>query len=69
MHALNVRAIEAAGALGLPFTGGSDAHLSEEVGSCYTEFDDVVTSDNFIELLRRGAYRGIDARKVSRWIF
>ena len=69
MHALNVRAIEAAGALGLPFTGGSDAHLSEEVGSCYTEFDNVVTSDNFIELLRRGAYRGIDARKVSRWIF
>jgi len=69
MHALNVRAIGAAGVMGLPFTGGSDAHAAEEVGSCYTEFDDEVTPDNFVGLLKRGNYRGVDTRKVSRWIF
>ena len=69
MHAFNVRAIEAAGVLGLPFTGGSDAHAPREAGSCYTEFNDEVTSDNFIELLKRGNYQGVDTRKISRWVF
>ena len=69
MHAFNLRAIEAARALNLPFTGGSDAHAPREVGSCFTEFNDEVTSDNFIELLRRGNYHGVDIRKISRWIF
>ncbi len=69
MHAFNVRAIEAARILDLPFTGGSDAHEPHEVGSCYTEFDDEVTSDNFIVLLKQGNYRGVDTRKVSRWVF
>lgn len=69
MHSFNVRAIEAAKILNLPFTGGSDAHVPGEVGSCYTEFNDKVTSDNFIELLKLGNYQGVDTRKVSRWIF
>jgi predicted metal-dependent phosphoesterase TrpH len=69
MHAFNVRAIEAARVLNLPFTGGSDAHEACEAGSCYTEFNDKVTSDNFIDLLKKGNYQGADTRKVSRWIF
>jgi len=69
MHAFNVRAIEAARVLGLPFTGGSDAHDPREAGSCYTEFNDEVTYDNFIELLKRGNYQGVDTRKISRWVF
>jgi len=69
MHAFNVRAIEAARALGLPYTGGSDAHEANEIGSCYTEFRDKVTSDNFVGLLKRGNYKGVDTRRVSRWIF
>ena len=69
MHAFNVRAIEAAKMLSLPFTGGSDAHSPKEVGSCFTEFNGEVTHDNFIEVLKQGDYRGVDARKVSRWIF
>jgi len=69
LHAFNIKAIEAAGVLGLPFTGGSDAHASREVGSCFTEFDGEVTSDNFIELLKQGNYQGVDTRKISRWIF
>jgi predicted metal-dependent phosphoesterase TrpH len=69
MHAFNVRAIEAARALNLPFTGGSDAHATTEVGSCFTEFDNEVTFDNFVGLLKRGNYKGVDTRRVSRWIF
>jgi predicted metal-dependent phosphoesterase TrpH len=69
MHAFNVRAIEAAKRLNLPFTGGSDAHSPQEVGSCFTEFNGEVTHDNFIEVLKQGDYQGVDARKVSRWMF
>jgi predicted metal-dependent phosphoesterase TrpH len=66
MHAFNVKAIEAAEALKLPTTGGSDAHAPWEVGSCFTEFDDVVTDDTLIEALKAGKYRGVDTRKISR---
>jgi predicted metal-dependent phosphoesterase TrpH len=66
MHGFNVKAIEAATALGIPFTGGSDAHTPQDVGACYTEFDDRVTAENFIELLKAGKYRGMDTRKISR---
>jgi predicted metal-dependent phosphoesterase TrpH len=66
MHPFNVKAIEAAEALKLPFTGGSDSHHADEVGSCYTEFEDAVTSGNVIDLLRAGRYRGVDRRKISK---
>jgi predicted metal-dependent phosphoesterase TrpH len=68
MHGFNVLAIKAAKALGIPFTGGSDAHTPQEVGACFTEFDDAVTSENFIGLLKAGKYRGIDTRKISKLI-
>jgi predicted metal-dependent phosphoesterase TrpH len=66
MHPYNEKAIEAAVTLKLPYTGGSDAHQSSEVGSCYTEFDDGVSASNFIEMLKAGRYRGVDTRKISR---
>ena len=66
MHSFNVRAIEAAKALHLPYTGGSDAHEPQEVGSCYTEFHRTVTYDNFVNLLKTGNYLGVDTRKISR---
>jgi len=70
MHSFNQKAVDTAQALSLPFTGGSDAHAAGEVGSCYTEFFDIVTYDNFIALLQQGRYRGIDTRKISRmWPF
>lgn len=69
MHAMNSRAVEAAEARGLPFTGGSDAHSAREVGSCYTEFGGRVTYENFLDLLRRGDYHGVETRRMSRmWI-
>lgn len=66
IHAFNALAVEMAGKIKLPFTGGSDAHHPEEVGSCYTEFDDRPTCHNFVTLLKAGRYRGVDTRKVSR---
>ncbi|MBA4372819.1 MAG: metal-dependent phosphohydrolase [Thermodesulfovibrio sp.] len=66
MASYNVRAIEAARALGLPFTGGSDAHEPADVGACYTEFDAPVTPENLVEQLRGGRYRGVDTRKISK---
>lgn len=65
MHAFNEKAIDAARDMNIPFTGGSDAHAPSEVGSCYTEFVDLVTPDNFIELLKAGRYHGVDTRKIS----
>jgi predicted metal-dependent phosphoesterase TrpH len=66
----NAKAVRTAEELKLPYTGGSDAHLSHEVGACYTEFRHVVTYDNFIDLLLGGDYTGVDTRKISRvWPF
>lgn len=69
-HSQNKKAIQAAEKLHLPFTGGSDAHASKEVGSCYTAFTGEVTYDNFIDMLKAGNYTGVDTRKISRaWPF
>jgi predicted metal-dependent phosphoesterase TrpH len=66
MYAFNVQAIGAARALNIPYTGGSDAHSSQDVGSCFTEFSEDVTYENFIGLLKSGKYLGVDTRKISR---
>jgi predicted metal-dependent phosphoesterase TrpH len=63
MPSYNEQAVEAAKKRILPYTGGSDAHSPGEVGSCYTEFDDEVTDNNFIRLLRQGWYQGVDTRR------
>jgi predicted metal-dependent phosphoesterase TrpH len=68
MHSFNARAVKAAKALQMPYTGGSDAHEPREVGSCYTEFRDAVTYDNFIDMLKAGNYQGVDTRKISRML-
>ncbi|MCX7793472.1 MAG: PHP domain-containing protein [Thermodesulfovibrionales bacterium] len=69
MHPYNVKAVEIAQELGIPFTGGSDAHEPHEVGQCYTEFLERVTEENFITLLKAGRYTGRDVRKISRMEF
>ncbi len=68
MRPMNNMAIETAMAMGLPFTGGSDAHRPFDVGSCYTLFDEPVREDNLIELLKSGRFTGIDNRRVSRFL-
>ncbi|MDA8083477.1 MAG: PHP domain-containing protein [Nitrospiraceae bacterium] len=66
MALFNDRAVETARMLSLPYTGGSDAHESRDVGACYTEFDALVTPENLVGLLRAGRYRGVDTRKISK---
>jgi hypothetical protein len=63
--AANTKAVEAARKLGLPFTGGSDAHEPREVGYCYTVFGEAVTEENFIEMLKAGNYSGVDVRRFG----
>ncbi len=69
LHAMNVKAVDVALELGLPFIGGSDAHAPREVGKCYTEFEGRVTEENFLDRLREGRYHGVDQRKISTRIW
>ncbi len=69
MHPYNMKAMETASLMKIATTGGSDAHLPRDVGSCFTEFDDPVTLDNLVELLKAGRYRGRDTRKISKMMF
>jgi predicted metal-dependent phosphoesterase TrpH len=62
----NRRAIAAARQRGIPCTGGSDAHLPGEVGSCFTLFSERVTAENLVGLLKAGRYDAVDTRKTSR---
>ncbi len=68
IHAFNARAVEMAKRLKLPFTGGSDAHFPEEVGLCFTEFEDRPTNESLVRLLKGGRYRGVDTRKISKML-
>jgi predicted metal-dependent phosphoesterase TrpH len=68
LHMMNMMAVDTAAGLNVPCTGGSDAHSVSEVGSCYTEFKEDVTEDNFLDALRAGMYTGRDTRKISREI-
>lgn len=65
MHGMNEQAVLVAKELNLPFTGGSDAHRPEDVGSCYTLFYEPVTEENLIMLLKSGRYTAKDTRKIS----
>jgi len=62
----NRRAIEAARGRGLPVTGGSDAHLPKEVGSCHTVFRAPVTPERLAGMLRSGGYEAVDLRPAPR---
>ena len=66
MREYNTKAVLAAETLSLPHTGGSDAHAPEEVGLCYTEFDDEVMDEDLVRLLKKGAYWGVDSRPCFR---
>lgn len=62
----NQRAIAAARRRRLPVTGGSDAHLPREVGSCHTAFREPVSAARLVEVLRAGDYEAVDLRPAAR---
>lgn len=66
---LNRRAIDVARRLGLPVTGGSDAHRPGDVGDCFTVFRERVTEDTLPGLLRAGDYEAVDAGKRSMGLY
>ncbi len=66
IHAFNLLSIEAASKLGICFTGGSDAHLPTDVGSCYTLFREPANDENIVSLLKNGNFTSYDNRRISR---
>ena len=79
--AANKKAIALAKRIGAAITGGSDAHLPEEIGSAYTEVPDNVSSvDELLEAIDRGLvdaggsqpgfkkYAGAATHNVVRWV-
>ncbi len=66
IHTFNLLSIEAASKLGICFTGGSDAHLPTDVGSCYTLFREPANDENIVSLLKNGNFTGYDNRRISR---
>ncbi len=59
----NSLAAHQAASLSLPGIGGSDAHVSSEVGTCATVFErDVRTEADLLEELRAGRYHAVDLR-------
>ena len=63
----NEKAVALAKAMGLPTTGGSDAHSARELANAYTEFDaKAVTIDALREALLAGRCRAV-LQKPCRW--
>jgi predicted metal-dependent phosphoesterase TrpH len=57
-------AAKVAEGLGVPSTGGSDAHEVDEVGIYATHFSDSIRSEKeLVEALRRGAYEPVAYRR------
>ncbi|MFW6113536.1 MAG: PHP domain-containing protein [Actinomycetota bacterium] len=51
----NVQAAKLASELGLPETGGSDAHIASQVGKCVTVFqDEIRNEDELVKAVRAG---------------
>ncbi len=65
--------------LGLPMTGGSDAHTLDDIGKAYTVFVDVESVEDILEDIRRGnteprgnsqtfgAMLSHNTRKLTKW--
>jgi hypothetical protein len=63
----NAFAAEVRKGLGLPGTGGSDAHELSEVGVYATQFADVIRNEEeLLDALRRGDFSPVVFRKERR---
>ena len=62
----NEFASQVASGLGLPATGGSDAHEVAEVGRYATYFDDIIKSEqDLVKALKKGSYSPVDAALLN----
>lgn len=54
----NAKAMKAAAEMGLPTTGGSDAHFARHTGIAYTEFERTIEDDlDLVAALKEGRFR------------
>ncbi len=60
--------VKASEKLGVNGTGGSDAHSPYGVGSCYTEFEgDIETEEDLVREIKAGRFKAVDRRdKMSQ---
>jgi predicted metal-dependent phosphoesterase TrpH len=64
----NNLAREVAGHLGLPFVGGSDAHMPLEVGRYATQFEaDITSEDQMLEELRAGRFQAV--KRIEKGVY
>ena len=65
----NYFALEVAQILGMPATGGSDAHSTSGIGTFATAFDQTITSTPaLLEALHSGEFEAIHKTKANRWV-
>ena len=65
----NYFALEVARILGIPATGGSDAHSTSGIGTFATAFDRHVTSTaELLEELHAGRFEAIHKTRAGRWV-
>ncbi len=58
------------GELGVTTVGGSDTHTVREIGTAYTEFDDMPASlDDVLDAIERGRCRGIGGSSPRRHVW
>jgi len=73
MYEDNVKALEVARTLGIPVTGGSDAHTPGEIGNYVTKFENEIYNEfDFIQAIKSGEFSpvtlnglSIDTRKLA----
>ena len=59
MDGNNAFAVKLAGILGVPVSGGSDAHVTDELGKCITVFDNTIRNEvDFLAELKAGRFKG-----------
>ncbi|NQU64414.1 MAG: PHP domain-containing protein [SAR324 cluster bacterium] len=62
----NELALKVAAKLGLPGTGGSDAHNLDDVGTCATVFEQAIENDRqLVEALHAGIFTAVAGRHVA----
>ncbi len=65
----NYFALSVAEILGIPTTGGSDAHSTSGIGTFATAFEDTVsTPGEMLEALHAGAFHAVHKTKDGRWV-
>lgn len=65
----NLRSVSIANELGIPITGGSDAHTVEEIGNYITKFEKhIYSEETFLQELKAGRFSAGTIRKDNEFV-